>query len=79
MIISKLLSGRTRPSYYPDGVKAEPRFLGPFHKKLNDANRSNENSSFPYGHSTVAFAVATVFATAYRLFEQAELQKTNIG
>ncbi len=65
MIISKLLTGRTRPSYYPAGVEAEPRFLGPFHKKLNDSNGSNENSSFPSGHSTVAFAVATVFATQY--------------
>ena len=66
MTVLKLLSGRTRPSYYPAGVEAEPRFLGPFHKSLNDANGSNENSSFPSGHSTVAFAVATVFATEYK-------------
>jgi len=66
MTFLKILSGRTRPSYYPAGVEAEPRFLGPFHRKLNDANGSNENSSFPSGHSTVAFGVATVFATEYR-------------
>jgi len=64
--VLKLLSGRTRPSYYPPGVEAEPRFLGPFHKSLNDADGSHENSSFPSGHSTVAFAVATVFATEYK-------------
>ena len=64
--VLKYLSGRTRPSYYPADVEAEPRFLGPFHKSLNDANGSKENSSFPSGHSTVAFAVATVFATEYK-------------
>lgn len=66
MTVLKFLSGRTRPSYYPPGVEAEPRFLGPFHRKLNDANGTNENSSFPSGHSTVAFAVATVFASEYK-------------
>ena len=64
--VLKLLSGRTRPSYYSPGVEAEPRFLGPFHKSLNDANGSHENSSFPSGHSTVAFAVAAVFASEYK-------------
>ena len=66
MIFLKFLTGRTRPSYYPVDVEAEPRFLGPFHGKLNDANGTNENSSFPSGHSTVAFAVATVFAMEYK-------------
>jgi membrane-associated phospholipid phosphatase len=66
MTLIKFLTGRTRPSYYPAGVEAEPRFLGPFHRKLNDANGTNENSSFPSGHATVAFAVATVFATEYK-------------
>ena len=64
-VVLKSLSGRTRPSYYPAGVEAEPRFLGPFHKSLNDANGFKDNSSFPSGHSSVAFAVATVFATEY--------------
>ena len=66
MTLLKFLTGRTRPSYYPAGVEAEPRFLRPFHRKLNDANGTNENSSFPSGHATVAFAVATVFATEYK-------------
>ena len=66
MTFLKILAGRTRPSYYPSNVEAEPRFLGPFHRKLNDANGTHENSSFPSGHSTVAFAVATVFATEYK-------------
>ena len=64
--VLKFLSGRTRPSYYPANVEAEPRFFGPFPKRLNDANGSYENSSFPSGHSTVAFAVATVFASEYK-------------
>lgn len=65
-MVLKYLSGRTRPSYYPSGVQAEPRFLGPFHKSLKNADGSHDNSSFPSGHSTVAFAVATVFATEYK-------------
>ena len=65
-IVLKFLSGRTRPSYYPAGVEAEPRFLGPFQKSLMNSDRSHDNSSFPSGHSTVAFAVATVFATEYK-------------
>lgn len=64
--ILKYLSGETRPSYYPPGVEAEPRFLGPFHKPLNDADGTKENSSFPSGHATVAFAAATVFASEYK-------------
>ncbi len=64
--VLKFLTGRTRPSYYPAGVEAEPRFLGPFQKSLHDANGSYENSSFPSGHATVAFAVASVFATQYK-------------
>lgn len=64
--VLKLISGRTRPSYYAPGVEAKPRFLGPFHKSLRDADGSNENSSFPSGHATVAFAVATVFASEYK-------------
>jgi membrane-associated phospholipid phosphatase len=66
MTLLKFLTGRTRPSYYPAGVEAEPRFLRPFHRKLKDANGTFENSSFPSGHATVAFAVATVFAIEYK-------------
>ncbi len=66
--ILKFVSGRTRPSYYAAGVEAEPRFLGPFPKSLNDADGSKENSSFPSGHTTVAFAAATVFASEYKSY-----------
>lgn len=64
--VLKFLSGRTRPSYYPAGVEAEPKFLGPFYAILYDGNGTYETSSFPSGHATVAFAVATVFATEYK-------------
>lgn len=55
----KYLSGRTRPSTYALGQEAEPRFKGPFGKGV-------ANSSFPSGHSTVAFAAATVYAMEYK-------------
>jgi membrane-associated phospholipid phosphatase len=61
--VTKFLSGRTRPSYYNAGTEAEPAFLGPFSKTRNG---STINSSFPSGHTTVAFAAATVFALEYR-------------
>jgi membrane-associated phospholipid phosphatase len=55
----KYLTGRTRPSTYDAGVEAEPSFKGPFSKGV-------ANSSFPSGHSTVAFAAATVYAMEYK-------------
>ncbi|HEX2682542.1 MAG TPA: phosphatase PAP2 family protein [Ferruginibacter sp.] len=55
----KYLTGRTRPSTYGADVEAEPRFKGPFSKKVS-------NSSFPSGHATVAFAAATVYAMEYK-------------
>lgn len=64
--VLKFLSGRTRPSYYEPGVEAEPRFLGPFSKTAKDANGKKVYSSFPSGHTTVAFAAATVFASEYK-------------
>ncbi|HEY1870713.1 MAG TPA: phosphatase PAP2 family protein [Chitinophagaceae bacterium] len=55
----KLISGRQRPSYYdPRTIDAEPKFQGPFGTRIN--------SSFPSGHTTVAFAAATVFAMEYK-------------
>ena len=52
----KFLTGRQRPNYIePDG-EAEPRFHGP----------STKFNSFPSGHTTVAFAAATVFAKEYK-------------
>lgn len=53
----KFLTGRQRPSFdNPNEVEAEPRFHGPF---------KGISSSFPSGHTTVAFAVATVYAKEY--------------
>ena len=63
---TKFLSGRTRPSYYPPGTEAEPRFLGPFSKTATTASGKKVFSSFPSGHTTVAFAAATVFALEYK-------------
>ena len=62
----KTLTGRTRPNYYPANVQAEPSFKGPFSKTSKDANGKSSNSSFPSGHTTAAFAAATVFAVEYR-------------
>ena len=64
--VVKFLTGETRPSYYRPDQVASPRFLGPFTKAERDANGKKTYSSFPSGHTTVAFAVATVFASEYR-------------
>ena len=64
--VLKFVSGRTRPSYYDANVEAEPKFLGPFSKTAKDANGKKVYSSFPSGHTTVAFAAATVFALEYK-------------
>lgn len=63
--VLKTLSGRTRPNYYSNGVEAEPKFIGPFGNTAKDATGKRSNSSFPSGHTTVAFAAATVFAKEY--------------
>jgi membrane-associated phospholipid phosphatase len=64
--VMKFITGRTRPSYYPANVEAEPKFLGPFSKVTKNSNNSKQYSSFPSGHTTVAFAAATVFAREYK-------------
>jgi membrane-associated phospholipid phosphatase len=64
--VLKYLSGETRPSYYGPEQVASPRFLGPFSKTQKDATGRTTYSSFPSGHTTVAFAAATVFASEYR-------------
>lgn len=63
--VLKTISGRTRPSYYGQYAEAEPTFKGPFGSTSRDANGKKSNSSFPSGHTTVAFAAATVFAKEY--------------
>ena|SRR5665213_2090292 len=64
--VTKFLSGRTRPSVYPAGTEAEPEFLGPFSKTARSSGGKKVYSSFPSGHTTVAFAAATVFALEYK-------------
>jgi membrane-associated phospholipid phosphatase len=64
--VMKFITGRTRPSFYPASVEAEPKFLGPFSKVTKNTNNKNQYSSFPSGHTTVAFAAATVFAREYK-------------
>ncbi len=61
----KTVSGRTRPNYYGANVEAEPTFKGPFASSTGSSGIKS-NSSFPSGHSTVAFAFATVFAKEYQ-------------
>ena len=65
--VLKTLSGRQRP-YYNDStqVQASPTFRGPFYKSARALNGKKTNSSFPSGHTTVAFAAATVYAMEYR-------------
>jgi membrane-associated phospholipid phosphatase len=63
----KFLSGRQRPYVSnPNQVEVEPKFRGPFHSSGRDENGKRLNSSFPSGHTTVAFAAATVFAMEYK-------------
>jgi hypothetical protein len=64
--VLKTLTGRLRPNYYAPGVEAEPSFKGPFVNTSRDFAGKRSNSSFPSGHSTVAFAAATVFAVEYK-------------
>jgi membrane-associated phospholipid phosphatase len=65
--VLKLLSGRQRPFITDSSrVEAEPTFYGPFHKTLKGTNGKRINSSFPSGHTTVAFAAATVYAMEYK-------------
>lgn len=63
--VLKYLTSRQRPSYY-DAVTGQNNhvFHGPFYHFLKKDNSSFE--SFPSGHTTVAFAAATVFAMEYK-------------
>ncbi len=63
--VLKYISGRTRPGYYGPSQEAEPKFIGPFSKTARSADGKKLYSSFPSGHTTVAFAAATVFALEY--------------
>ncbi|HWB94322.1 MAG TPA: phosphatase PAP2 family protein, partial [Puia sp.] len=61
----KYLTSRQRPSYYDavTGLNSHV-FHGPFYHFLKKDNASYV--SFPSGHTTVAFAAATVFAMEYK-------------
>jgi membrane-associated phospholipid phosphatase len=63
--VIKFISGRTRPSFYSPNTVAHPTFKGPFAKSVDFAG-AKTNSSFPSGHTTVAFAAATVYALEYK-------------
>ena len=67
---AKFLSGRQRPYYYnPETNSNSPVWHGPFYQFRKDANGNKPNSysytSFPSGHTTLAFAAATVYAMEY--------------
>lgn len=64
--VLKYISGRQRPfAFDPRQVEAEPTFKGPF-STIRDANGNKLSSAFPSGHTTVAFAAATVYALEYK-------------
>ncbi|HEX6426900.1 MAG TPA: phosphatase PAP2 family protein [Niastella sp.] len=67
---AKFLTGRQRPYYYdPVTGKNNPTWHGPFYRFKKDANGNKPDSysytSFPSGHTTLAFAAATVYAMEY--------------
>ena len=67
---AKFLSGRQRPYYYnPDDNSNSSLWHGPFYQFKKDANGNKPNTysytSFPSGHTTLAFAAATVYAMEY--------------
>lgn len=64
--VVKIVTGRQRPyAINSNSLEAEPTFKGPF-KVVRDADGNKLNSSFPSGHTTVAFAAATVYALEYK-------------
>lgn len=64
--VANFFTGRQRPDYYTSATSLpNPTFHGPF-SSVRDVNGNRIASSFPSGHTTVAFAAATVFAMEYR-------------
>ena len=64
--VVKFFTGRQRPDYFISATaNPEPTFRGPF-SGVKDLSGNTINSSFPSGHTTVAFAAATVFAMEYK-------------
>jgi membrane-associated phospholipid phosphatase len=65
--VLKFLSKRQRPNYIdPATGTNDPTFHGPFYKFPSQTSGLSTNSSFPSGHTTAAFAAATVYAMEYR-------------
>jgi membrane-associated phospholipid phosphatase len=65
--IVKGLTGRQRPSYVnPEQKEVEPTFRGPLRKPYTDQSGRKISSSFPSGHTTLAFSAATVYAMEYK-------------
>jgi membrane-associated phospholipid phosphatase len=64
--VVKFLTGRQRPLAVSrnQGV-GSPSFRGPF-QSLKNAEGNQLNGSFPSGHTTLAFAAATVYALEYK-------------
>jgi membrane-associated phospholipid phosphatase len=67
---AKFLSGRQRPYYYSPEINSNKSLWhGPFYQFKKDANGNKPDSysytSFPSGHTTLAFAAATVYAMEY--------------
>ncbi len=66
-IVFKFLTARQRPGYIDNITNEnEPIFHGPLFHFKTESNSTSRSSSFPSGHTTVAFAAATVFAMEYR-------------
>lgn len=66
----KFLSGRQRPYFYnPETGLNNPTWHGPFYQFRKDAHGNKPDSysytSFPSGHTTLAFAAVTVYAMEY--------------
>jgi membrane-associated phospholipid phosphatase len=63
--VVKFISGRQRPyAVNENKVEGEPVFHGPFHV-MRDIRGKRLSSSYPSGHTTVAFAAATFYAMEY--------------
>lgn len=67
----KFVAGQQRPNYVdPETGKVAPIFHGPawqFTKNPDGSKRASDSyTAFPSGHTTLAFAAATVYAMEYR-------------